>query len=400
MRVFKIIFRVALWGVVGVVVLAGCLLGLMWVDHTRETALPTPTGPFPVGRAMYDWRDPVRVDPMAPQAGTKRELAAWIWYPAEAKQPNDALDDYMPAAWRKAMDGGWFIALMNRDSSRVRAHSLRDAAVSGVQKQYPVVIMRAGLAALTTGYTSLAEDLASHGYVVVGFDAPYRSWVVVFPDGRVIRRAAQNNLDLVGGAQEKPLANELLNDWIADTGFALDKVEELNASDPTDRFTGRLDMQRVGMFGHSLGGATALQFCHDDPRCKAGIDVDGLPLGSVVADGIAKPFLFVLSDHSGESGEEKRQVMGDIESIYDRLPADRRAMITIRGANHFGFSDDTKNHVVMGVMHTLGRMMDGQRQIAITEHYIDTFFDVYLKGAPASGLKGGAGYPEVEQFRQ
>ena len=395
MRLIKMIAKVALYAVVVVVVLVGCLLGLMLVDHTRETMLPVPTGPYAIGRTTYFWSDPVRVDPMAPQAGTKRELAAWIWYPAERK-PGLQTEEYMPAPLRKAMEAGWFITLMNRDSSRVRAHSVRDAAVSTEQRQYPVVMMRPGLAALTTNYTSLAEDLASHGYVVVGFDAPYRSIAVVFPDGRVIKRASQNNLDLVGGAQEKPLANMLLEDWTADTGFALDKLEQLNASDPSGRFQGRLDMQRVGMFGHSLGGATALQFCHDDSRCKAGIDIDGLPLGSVIADGVMQPFMFLLSDHSGEPEAEKRQVMGDMRSIYERLPADRRIMITIRWANHYGFSDDKKNQVAMGLMRTLGRMMDGRRQIAITEHYISTFFDVYLKGAPASELKSGTAYPEVE----
>ncbi len=70
--------------------------------------------------------------------------------------------------------------------------------------------MRPGLAALTTDYTTLAEDLASHGYVVVGFDAPYRSEVVVFPDGRVITRAPQNNADLVSGPQQEDLANKLV----------------------------------------------------------------------------------------------------------------------------------------------------------------------------------------------
>jgi hypothetical protein len=398
MRLIKIVARVVLYTVEGVVCLVGCLLGLVWVDHTRETTLPAPTGPFAVGRTTMAWSDPVRVDPMAPQPGTKRELAAWIWYPAE-RNPSLPTVDYLPAAWRKAMDGGWFITLLNRDSSRVRSHSLRDAAVAGEQRKYPVVLMRPGLASLTTNYTSLVEDLASHGYVVVGFDAPYRSFAVVFPDGRVIKRAPANNLDLVGGAQQKPLANALLADWVTDTSFALDKVEELNSSDPTGRFTGRLDMERMGMFGHSLGGATALQFCHEDSRCKAGVDVDGLPLGSVVADGITKPFMFLMSDHSGESGGEKWQVMGDFQSIYDRQPADRRMMITLRAANHYGFSDDTKNHVVMGVMHTLGRMMNGPRQIAITEHYIDTFFDVYLKGAPVAELRDGAGYAEVEYAR-
>src|ERR1700682_6520514 len=191
--------------------------------------------------------------------------------------------------------------------------------------------MRAGLAALTTDYTTLVEDLASHGYVVVGFDAPYRSFVVMFPDGREIARAPQNNADMVSGSEQEQRANKRVRAWSADMGFALDQLERLNTSDPSGRFLRRLDMQRVGVFGHSLGGATALQFCHDDSRCKAGIDVDGAPLGSVVADGVTQPFMFLLSDRKGESdaGEPEaiRQAGANIHSIYDRLPDDRGLLI-------------------------------------------------------------------------
>jgi dienelactone hydrolase len=347
------------------------------------------------------------VDPMAPQPGTKRELLAWIWYPAAPRQPSQTLDDYLPAPWRIALErqsGALLTQFLTRDLSRVRTHSIRDAEVSLQNHSYPVVLMRAGLAALTTDYTTLAEDLASHGYVVVGFDAPYRSFVVVFPDGRVIARAPQNNADLLGGPQQEQLANKLLQAWSADMGFALDQLERLNTSDPSGRFLGRLDMQRVGVFGHSLGGATALQFCHDDSRCKAGIDVDGAPLGSVVADGVTQPFMFLLSDHKGESdaGEPEaiRQAGANIHSIYDRLPNDRRLMIMIRGAGHYRFSDDgamLKSPLMMRVLRTVSVVrLDGRRQVALTAHYISTFFDVYLKGAPASQLKSQPEYPEIE----
>src|ERR1700732_2653161 len=338
MHAIKIVVVMALFAVVAI----AFLLGLMWLDHNRETTLPTPSGPFAVGRTMYAWSDPGHQDPMAPQPGTKRELLAWIWYPAAPRQPSQTVDDYLPAPWRTALERQMGVPLtqfLTRDLSRVRTHSIRDAEVSPQHRSYPVVLMRAGLAALTTDYTALAEDLASHGYVVVGFDAPYRSFVVVFPGGRVIARAPQNNADLLSGPQQEQLANKLAQAWSADMSFALDQLERLNASDPSGRFLGRLDMQRVGVFGHSLGGATALQFCHDDSRCKAGIDVDGAPLGSVVADGVTQPFMFLLSDHRGESdaGEPEaiRHAGANINSIYDRLPSDRRLMIMIRGASHY-----------------------------------------------------------------
>src|ERR1700730_13620635 len=407
MRAIKIGVVVALFAVVAIAV----LLGLMWLDHNRETTRPTPTGPVAVGRTTSAWSDPAHLDPMAPQPGTKRELFAWIWYPAVPPQPSQTVDEYLPAPWRTALErqsGVLFTQFLTRDLSRVRTHSIRDAEISPQQRSYPVVLMRAGLAALTTDYTTLAEDLASHGYVVVGFDAPYRSFVAVFPDGRVIARAPQNDADLVSGSEQEHLANKLVQAWSTDMGFALDQLERLNASDPTGRFLGRLDMQRVGVFGHSLGGATALQFCHDVARCKAGVDVDGAPVGSGIAEGATQPFMFLLSDHRGESADAQtpeaiRQAGANIHSIYDRLPSDRRLMIIIRGAGHYMFSDNgamLKSPLVMRVLRTLGFVrLDGRRQVAVTAHYISTFFDVYLQGAPASKLQSQPEYPEVEYVR-
>src|SRR5580692_1725733 len=143
------------------------LLGLLLLDHNRDTTLPTPSGPFAVGRTTYVWND-AQADPLAPQPGTKRELFAWIWYPAAPRQPAQTIDDYLPASWRTAIEGqsGVLLTLfLTRDLSRVHAHSFRDAEVSPQQHSYPVVLMRTGSAAPTTDYTSLAEDLTSHGYV-------------------------------------------------------------------------------------------------------------------------------------------------------------------------------------------------------------------------------------------
>jgi predicted dienelactone hydrolase len=399
MRAIKIVAVVALFAVVGIAV----LLGLLWLDHNRETTLPTPTGPFAIGCTTYAWSEATQADPLAPQPGTKRELLAWIWYPAAPLRPSQTVHDYVPAPWRAALEsrsGVLLTQFLTRDLSRVRTHSFRDAEVSPQQRSYPVVLMRAGLAALTTNYTTLAEDLASHGYVVAGFDAPYRTFVVVLPDGRVIARTSQNNADLVSGSEQEHLADKLVLAWSADLGFALDQLERLNTSDPSGRFLGRLDMQRVGAFGHSLGGAEALQFCHDDSRCKAGIDVDGAPLGTVIAKGVTQPFMFLMGDHQNEPDTETRPVKANIDSIYDRLPGDRRMMIMIRGASHYMFSDDgamLKSPLVMRVMRVLGMVrLDGRRQVAVTAHYISTFFDVYLKGAPASELKSQPEYPEVE----
>jgi predicted dienelactone hydrolase len=239
---------------------------------------------------------------------------------------------------------------------------------------------------------------------VVGFDAPYRTFTVVFPDGRVMRRIPENNpercLEKTGQERDR-CAARLLSAWTADIAFVLDRLERLNSSDASGKFTGRLDMTRVGVFGHSFGGATAAQFCHDDSRCKAGIDVDGAPHGSVIQAGVDRPFMFLMSGHGRESDPESGQILANIQSIYDRLPADRRAFIQIRGANHFLFSDDgalLKSHIVLGTLRMLGIVgIDGRRQLAVTAYCVHSFFDAYLKGASVSRLNiSNPLYPEIQ----
>jgi len=132
--------------------------------------------------------------------------------------------------------------------------------------------MRAGGGALTTDFTTRAEDLASRGYIVVGFDAPYRTFVAVFPDKRVVTRPPANDPENLHGDQRDRLINRLLAMWTCDTKFVVSQLQRLNAADPSGKFMSRLDIQRLGMIGHSFGGATALQFCRVDSRCEAGID--------------------------------------------------------------------------------------------------------------------------------
>jgi predicted dienelactone hydrolase len=397
----RIVIACAGLGTVAILGVAA-LLASLWVEHGIETTLPTPTGSLAVGRAIYDWTDPARLDSLAPLAGTKRELLVWIWYPAAAVQGAAPIDDYLPVEMRAVAAPGGLMRLVTRDLAKAHGHSTRDADLSPHERSYPVVIMRGGASSPVWNYSTLAEDLASHGYVVVGFDAPYRTGAVAFPDGRVMRRTPENDPELALGSPDSARRiNKLLAAWTDDIAFVLDRLGRLRPSDSAGRFAGRLDLTRVGVFGHSFGGATTAEFCRADPRCHAGIDVDGAPLGSVIQTGLRQPFMFLLSDHGDTSESEGRQIWANIQSIYDRLPPDRRQRIAIRGANHFLFSDDgalLKSHIVLRGLRMLGIVgIDGRRQLAVTTYCVRTFFDAYLKGAGASRLEMPASlYPEIQ----
>jgi predicted dienelactone hydrolase len=344
------------------------LLAGLWIEHRTDLTLPAPTGPFAVGRTIRDWK------------GQGRELLVWIWYPAERGQP---ADDYWPRQLRPP-PLPWMFRLLTRDLSKVHGHSARDASVSRQQPSYPVLIMRAGGSAPVLNYSTLAEDLASHGYVVVGFDAPYRTIQVAFPDGRVFARKPENNPELYSGDELIRVATRLQAAWTADTAFVLNRLETLKG----------LDLTRVGVFGHSFGGDTAANFCAEDERCKAGIDIDGALHGGVLQTGIHKPFMFLLSGRGDFSSDaEVRQIKADIQSVYDRLPPDQRVMAVIRGANHFMFSDDPallKSGLVRKILRT-----DGRRQLAVTAYAVQTFFDGYLKHGSRPNLSSPS-YPDLE----
>lgn len=397
-RLIRGIAALALLGVAGLAI----LVALLWREHRTRITLPVPTGHFAVGLTTYTWVNNAETDELAPTPGAKREVAVWMWYPSAAAT-SAAQAEYLPAPWRlaEAQHSGVLMSqFLTRDLSLVRTHSTSDPDISREQHSYPIVIMRAGGGALTTDFTTLAEDLASHGYVVVGFDAPYRTFVVVLPGNRVIARPPANDPENLPGDQAKGLVNRLLPMWTSDTKFVVRQLEHLNTADPSGKFTGRLDLERLGMFGHSFGGATALQFCHDDPRCKAGIDIDGAPYGSVVQEGLKQPFLFIFSDHSRElSDPASSRILADLQSLYDHLP-NGRLVITIRGANHFSFSDQMllKSQYVIGLLRLFGAGgLEGRRGLAITADYVHTFFDVHLKDAPAGLLnKPPQLYPEVQ----
>src|SRR3984893_3769046 len=121
-RILKGFALLATLGVLGI----ATFLASLWLEHRIGVTLPTPTGPFAVGRAIYDWTDDANLDKLAPVPGTKRELLVWIWYPSAAGQSPAMADDYVPAPLRAEVErdlGPLLGGLLWPALSMVRAHS-------------------------------------------------------------------------------------------------------------------------------------------------------------------------------------------------------------------------------------------------------------------------------------
>jgi hypothetical protein len=145
--------------------------------------------------------------------------------------------------------------------------------------RHAVLLVSHGFGSSGALLTADAIDLASHGYVVVAIDHPGDALPVdvggghvVAPDPRGLR-----------------IVNAVFRTRVADLRFVLGRLSTL-------RGAGRLDLSRVGGFGHSLGGAAVAGAMLADRRLDAGVDLDGRFFGPVVRRGLDRPFGVVLGD--------------------------------------------------------------------------------------------------------
>ena len=374
-----------------------------FVEIRRHQALmlPAPTGPYAAGRMEYDWTDQSRNDPLAPHAGMQRELVVWAWYPAvrvvrvSGAQPAP----YLPSKWGQLSDQqhGFIGQQLTQSSDSIQTHSFDRAPLAPAAAGYPVLIFEPGLGNIPTQYTTLLEDLASHGYIVFSITPTYSSDVVVFPDRRVVEATPAGKLDT--GANPQVAANQLVTVWAKDVIFVMNQLDRLNTA-PGNMFSGRLDLARLGIFGHSFGGATAAQVCHMDARCKAGINLDGDLAGDVVQTGLTRPFMVIQHDMGSGSDSDCHSFQHDVHAILRTVPRGASYHIGVKGTEHFNFSDYAVHSLPLG-LRALGLLgsIDGQRGLQITRAYVRAFFDTYLNSAPSLLLRGPASaYPEVQFY--
>ena len=144
---------------------------------------PDPTGVHAVGKDASLLEDPSRTEAGTESPGDHRQVRVVAWYPAmvgtgEPAPYVDGLDrigDGLVASG--SIDG---VARAGLDWVTTAAR--QEASVADANETYPVVILSPGNATNVEFYGALAEELASHGYVVIGLDHPYQSAAVEIGD--------------------------------------------------------------------------------------------------------------------------------------------------------------------------------------------------------------------------
>ncbi|WP_068782612.1 alpha/beta hydrolase family protein [Paenibacillus sp. GM2] len=348
-----------------------------------------PTGPYKVGTVTYDWKDEQREETFTSEPGDPRELMVQIWYPADS-QAKGHIASYITNADVFAEGYSTILNLpkvLFTTFGYVKTHAIESAELSQVESAYPVLLFSHGFSGHKNQNTFQVEELASHGYIVVGIDHTYSSTASVFADGRVAPYVQQD-------LNSPSYLDQANAGWVEDAKFVLDQVERLANDDPDNRFTGRLDLQNVGMFGHSFGGATSTQMLMEDERIKAAMNLDGVLYGKqrIPAGGLAKPFLMMSADGSLNSVQqiqepELRQMMEGLLARYEHVAEGGNYWMKVNHMTHMGFTD-------LYLLSPLFERMEGvdvrQAHRLINAYSLD-FFNHYLKRQPLQLLEQNIG---------
>jgi len=381
----RLLLRIVGAVLAAMVLVLGTGLGYLSFNRERPRALPQPTGSLAVGRTLFDWTDTSRPDPFVTQGQPKRELAVWLWYPA-APPAGAQPAAYLPRAWADAVGRSQGIAW--QDPNSIHATAIADAPFAPTPTGYPVLLLSPGMGRTPADYSALVEDLASHGYVVAGITPTYSADVTVLGDGRIIKSVPAATLE---STTDTAAGNRLLAVWRDDIEFVLGRLT-IEASDPGSKLYQRLDTTRVGMLGHSFGGAAAAEACRDQQRCAAALDIDGALFGLVAERGSTKPLMLINETLDTGDAAVNRQVL-------QRIPEGKRYWLSIDGTGHFNFADMAlfmSPYRLAGVMGPI----DPQRAIQVTRVYTAAFFDTFLQGVISPLLSGPTdAYPEVRWQR-
>jgi dienelactone hydrolase len=223
-----------------------------YIQYRRDDypiVLPAPRGPHRVGRVLMDWKD----------RGRSREVMVFIWYPAR-DGASGKRTEYIPGKWGD-LEAQSMIPIPEKRLREMRGSAIESAPVAEGAK--PVLVLLPGMGRIPAQYTTMAEDLASYGYVVVGVTPTGSSRPVVFSDGRVDEGKEDWNLD------DPAVTQQLIKTWVGDASFAVNQLV------CDSRFADRLQLNRLGIFGHSFGGDAAVHALQLDPRFLRAANLDG-----------------------------------------------------------------------------------------------------------------------------
>ena len=250
---------------------------------TAVPKIPSPSGPFGIGRIGCDWTDTSRHDDYEPKR--QRELMVYLWYPTAKSSvakgqylPHAAQMDALPEIHRR-MDHEFGPLWASIVSGEISSHAIDNAPIASSRTAFPVVTFSHGLGSSGFQYTVLIENLVSHGYIVASVEHTYTANAIWFPDGRVVTQHDDSPPDGLSPSERmRWIMNKTsvgISEGATDVRFVIDRMTQLNHDKQQFALAGTIDLNRIASMGHSAGAEFAARACQQDSRIQACVDLDG-----------------------------------------------------------------------------------------------------------------------------
>lgn len=375
-----------------------------------QLELPKPTGEYKVGTAEIHLVDETRVDPW--MKDRTRELMISIWYPAQRESEQKAL--YMKPGAAKYYDENTITTIGldpgQIDLSGIGTNAWLNAPAAESEQGWPVILYSPGGTVPRNFGTAVVEDLVSRGYVVITVDHTYETSAVEFPGGRVeTEKLPPMNAETI---------LKMLDVRVDDMRYVLDQLTVMQEGKNPDHEqrelpTGlgkSLNLAKVGIFGHSAGGATSAQVMYEDDRVDAGIDMDGTmgympdyPL-PVAKYGLNRPFMLMNSGYNKEGEVDSHLTADDRNSFWKNSNGWKLDLAIPKGA-HYTFTDyqilfpqlDRKLSISPRVIQQSIGTAESNQVFDAQRNYIAAFFELHLKRIPQPLLDSPSDiYPEID----
>jgi predicted dienelactone hydrolase len=384
------------------------LMSMLFCFLFPRFAYPTPSGQFALGTKEIRLVDPSRLELYTARPDDHREITVRITYPAEANASTDTLPRDTAHS-----DAAWILTMLIPNTMTPRwgsipTHATVGPPIASAHAKYPVLIFSHGF---PTGSpeqnTVLVEHLASHGYVVMAINHSWQSIGYQFADGTMTNLSVLTQTERALGppptqeqlAEEDAIWSKLIAAKNESVATLVDLTRKLAAANPRgtkfnsmthhlisadQRFLmdclngmerdpilgGHLDVDHIGVFGMSAGGTASVMTCVDDPRCMAGVNLDGFQPLLVEIEPLTKPFMH----------------MSGTDLHYRKIPHlqshTASYFVYIKGAAHTDFTDAPLS---MSAAKRLGLFgsIKAERMYQLTNDLVLTFFDEHLRGGHA-----------------
>lgn len=245
-----------------------------------------------------------------------------------------------------------------------------------------------------SNYSSYAE-LVSNGYIVASISHTYHAFYTEEADGTtkiVNPEFIQEAVDATNGQYAIEDEYQLTRKWMdvrmGDANFVLDTIEKLCAEGKDELFN-QIDLEHIGAYGHSMGGATAVELGRTREEIDAVVVLDGTFLGMYTGvengvytfnqDEYEKPLLNIMATDHYTNGSEFTEKDGHVYvNFYTVEHAKVAKTVVVEGTAHMNMTDlPLFSPTLAGMLGTGER--DGREAIEITNGLVREWFDCYLK---------------------